>query len=83
MAQAADPREGVRTFSVHARHEEPHRRHSVEERSFEAAAVAFVERWHPAVDADGDVSVLVTDAESGVECCFRVDLEDGETAPCG
>lgn len=71
-----------RRFMVHAAHEGPHHSHRVEEASFEAAAVAFVERWSPAVDADGEVSVVVVDQESGRQHCFRIDADTGETGPC-
>lgn len=72
----------MRQFCVHARGEDGRRGHLVEEKSFEAAAVAFVELWRPPVDGDGDVSVLVTDVESGVEHCFSLDTESGAAAPC-
>ena len=47
-----------RTFHVHARHEGRDRSHRVEAKSFEEAAIGFVERWHPAETEDGSVSVL-------------------------
>ena len=72
-----------RVFHVHARHEGRHASHRVEGRSFEDAAVAFVERWAPAVDADGDVSVLVAEGETGAEHCFTINLAEGEASPCG
>lgn len=72
-----------RTFHVHARHEGRHASHRIEGRSFEEAAVAFVERWAPAVDADGDVSVLVAEGDTGAEHCFTVNLLEGDATPCG
>jgi hypothetical protein len=69
-------------YTAHAAHEDRHHGHTVEAASFEEAAVAFVEAWHPAVDADGDVSVIVVEADSGHQQCFRVDLDGGDARPC-
>ncbi|MES2032987.1 MAG: DUF5961 family protein [Pseudomonadota bacterium] len=69
-------------YSVHAADEGRGRSHTVEGTSFEDAAFAFVERWAPAPDADGDVAVIVQDIESGARHCFRIDLGSGEAAPC-
>ena len=72
-----------RRFSVHARHVDRHHARVVEERSFEAAAVAYLEDF-PAASADAHaISVIVRDLDSGHEHCFRIDLETGDTAPCG
>jgi hypothetical protein len=54
----------------------------LEEASFEAAAMAYVEGGHPAVDDHEQVAVIVRDLEDGHERCFRIDLDSGETAPC-
>lgn len=72
----------TRTFRAHARHEGCDHAHSLDAESFEAAAVAFMEIWHPQVDADGQVAIVVRDMGAGEEHCFRVDFESGETAPC-
>lgn len=72
----------LRQFAVHAAHENRDQGHHVEGESFEAAAVAFVDAWHPTVDAEGDVAVIVREADSGHEQCFRIDVETGETRPC-
>ncbi len=72
-----------RAFRVHALHEARDHAHEVHSDSFEAAALAFVEDWHPAPDDEGDVSVLVRDQATGREQCFRIDVGTGETAPCG
>lgn len=72
-----------RTFHVHARHEGRHASHRVEGKSFEEAAVAFVERWQPSVDAEGEVSVLVSEGETGSEHCFTVNLLEGDATACG
>jgi hypothetical protein len=38
--------------------------------------------WRSA-DDDGEISVIVRDLDSGHEHCFRIDLDSGETQPCG
>jgi hypothetical protein len=55
--------------------------HHVEGESFIDAAVAFTERYTPAVDADGEVRVHVR-SQAGVEHCFVIDLAEGEVEPC-
>ena len=70
-----------RRFRVHARHVEAHHARVLEERSFEAAAVAYVEDLH-AVSDEPEISVVVRDLDSGHEHCFRIDLDTGETAAC-
>jgi hypothetical protein len=80
MTQAAND---DRKFSVHARHAGPHHARIIHEPSFEAAAVAYVEDLAIAPDDDGEISVIVRDLDSGGEHCFRIDLDTGETAPCG
>ena len=69
-------------FSVHARHVERHHGRVLEERSFEAAAVAYVEDFGPAPAEGVAMSVIVRDLDDGHERCFTIDLETGETAPC-
>ncbi len=79
----ARPLTETRSFSVRARHVDAHHARTLEEPSFEAAAVAYVEDLH---DYQGDadaVSVIVRDLDTGHEHCFRIDLESGETSPCG
>jgi hypothetical protein len=72
----------TRAFRVHARHVDAHHGRTVEEPSFEAAAVAYVEDLHE-LPGDGDeISLIVKDVESGLEHCFKVDLESGETSAC-
>jgi hypothetical protein len=73
----------TRRFSVHARHIDMHHARVLEETSFEAAAVAYVEDFHPPLTGESDISVVVRDVATGHEHCFRIDLESGETAPCG
>jgi hypothetical protein len=73
----------TRQFSVHARHVDSHHARVLLEASFEAAAVAYLEDFHPAMTDNHEVSVIVREVGTGHEHCFRVDLDSGETAPCG
>ncbi|PZQ65556.1 MAG: hypothetical protein DI570_01430 [Phenylobacterium zucineum] len=72
-----------RRFCVHGVADSASRGHVVEEASFEAAALAFVEDHHPVGNHGEDVSLYVEDLDSGERQCFRIDLETGEAAPCG
>jgi hypothetical protein len=72
----------TRQFSVHARHVEAHHARLLEEASFEAAAVAYVEDLH-ALGDEHEISVIVREVGTGHEHCFRIDLASGETTPCG
>ena len=71
-----------RQFRVHARHIEGHHARTLSERSFEAAAVAYIEDLHPPGD-ESEISIIVHEVETGHEHCFRIDLETGQTAACG
>jgi hypothetical protein len=71
----------TRRFHVQARHVEVHHARILMERSFEAAAVAYVEDLH-AVSGEPELRVVVRELDSGHEHCFRIDLESGEAAPC-
>ncbi len=71
-----------RTFRAHARHVDAHHARTVEEPSFEAAAVAYVEDLHDLPGEAGEIRVIVVEVESGRQHCFRIDLESGETSPC-
>ena len=73
----------TRQFRVHARNVGSHQARLVEEASFEAAAVAYVEDFHPPVDDGAEISIIVQDLDDGREHCFRIDLDSGEAAPCG
>lgn len=77
MDQPAHP------YRVCARDLPDHRVRVVVEPSFEAAAIAYVEDWPHSIDDDNAVRVLVRDLEDGCERCFVVDLDTGETQPCG
>ena len=81
MPQAIAPK--TRQFSVHARHVDRQHSRLVDEGSFEAAAVAYVEDFHPPVDDGSEISVIVREVTTGHQHCFRIDLESGETSPCG
>ncbi len=78
MVQTAE----TRRYSVHARHVHTHHARTLEELSFEAAAVAYVEDLHDLGD-EHEVSVIVREIDSGHEHCFRIDLDTGETSACG
>ncbi len=73
----------TRQFSVHARHVDHHHARLVDEPSFEAAAIAYVEDFHPPMSEGSEISVIVRDVTTGHQHCFRIDLESGETSPCG
>ncbi len=72
----------ARRFSVHGRHIDSHHARVLEEVSFEAAAVAYVEDFHSPIGDDHEISVIVRDLVDGHQRCFRIDLDSGETAPC-
>jgi hypothetical protein len=72
----------IQTYRVHARDDDRSHGHAVDASSFEEAAIAFVEMWRPPVDADNEVSVIVRETESGVELCYRIDLDGGDAMPC-
>lgn len=76
------PQSQARRFAVHEASEDRARGHTVEAKSFEDAALEFLEAWHPHADPDGDVTLVVTECETGREHCVRVDTGTGETAPC-
>lgn len=73
-----------RKFSVYARHPGRRATHVIEEVSLEAAAIAFLEDFPlPADDEDHKLTVIVRDLTESSEHCFTVDLDTGETQPCG
>jgi len=72
-----------RQYRVHARHVDRHHGRLVSEASFEAAAVAYIEGYPHSGGEEREVSVIVHDLATGHEHCFRIDLDTGETAPCG
>jgi hypothetical protein len=72
----------ARRFAIRPRHAARHHGRILAEASFEAAAVAFAEDFAPAPDGDAELAVLVLDLDTGMEHCFRIDLETGETASC-
>jgi len=68
-------------FIVYACEEGRHRAHAVSADTAEAAAIGFVETWHPGFDRDGEVAVVVRDPGDGRETCLRVDM-GGDVEPC-
>ena len=67
-------------YAAHVRDEGVHSRQWVAEAdSFVDAAVLFAETAHL---EDGDISIVVTDCESGKDRCFVVNLETGEVQGC-
>lgn len=73
----------MRRFSVHGVAEAPSRSHLLEAAGFEEAALHFLAEFHLHSDAEEAVSLFVEDCETGERQCFRIDLESGETGPCG
>ena len=75
----------MRRFKVHARHVDSHHARVIQEVSFEAAAVAYLENFdlRAPISDDDDLRVIVQDIGTGHEHCFRVDLDSGVAAPCG
>jgi hypothetical protein len=71
-----------RRFSVHGADEAPSRSHLIEGVSFEDAALHFIEEFHPAADAEDEVTLFIEDCDSGERQCFRIHTTSGETAPC-
>jgi hypothetical protein len=69
-------------YIVHAAGEGPAHCQVVLSRSFEAAAVEFLEQADPPCDAAGGVSIVVVEDETGYERCFRIDLGDGRLNAC-
>ena len=70
----------IREFHVRLIAETAHAGLVVEEASFEAAAIAFLEREAPADQAEA--RVVVCEADTGHERCFRIDLATGAAEPC-
>ncbi len=73
----------TRRFSVHTDPLDSHHGRVLEETSFEAAAVAYIETFHPPLTDEAEISVVVREINTGHQHCFRIDLNSGETAPCG
>lgn len=72
----------IRTFIVHPVDDARRGAHRITGVSFEDAAMSFIEIWHPAPDADGEVSVIVQEDDTGRRHCFRIDLGSGVAGPC-
>jgi hypothetical protein len=71
-----------RRFRVYPRYQAGEHARVFAEASFEAAAIAFIDDYAPAHDAGGEIAVHVLDLDSGLEHCFRIDLETCATEPC-
>ncbi|MFN3522562.1 MAG: DUF5961 family protein [Phenylobacterium sp.] len=78
----AEPVLETHRFCVYARHLDRHRSRVLEETSFEAAAVAYVEDFFEVEADSAEVRVIVCNLEDGREHCFTIDLESGEAEPC-
>ncbi len=80
-----DTQNTVRHFKVHALHIDRRHTRLINETSFEAAAVAYVQDFDlPApIDDDHEISIIVQEIPTGREHCFRINLDSGEAAPCG
>ena len=77
-----DAKSETRTFRVHARHVDAHHARTIQEPSFEAAAVAYLEDLHELSGDGEEISVIVQEVETGHQHCFRFDLDSGETSSC-
>ena len=77
-----DMTEVLRRFEAHAADEDRKATHEVYGESFEDAAFAFIERWRPDADENGEIQVQLTDCESGERQCFRLDLDSGVSGSC-
>ncbi len=74
----------TRRFRVYARDADHHHARIVEETSFEAAAVAYLEAFDlAAVAGESGLRVIVHEVGTGHEHCFGLDPDTGETTPCG
>jgi hypothetical protein len=57
-------------------------RRAITGRSFEEAALAYLEECHPPADSMGEVVLVVRQALSGHEQCFRIEVASGRAEPC-
>ncbi len=67
----------IRRFRVHALHEANHHGRIVDESSFEAAAIAYVEHLQVHADEERAIRVLVHELESGHEHSFLMHVGGG------
>jgi len=68
-----------RRFRVRSPVVEDHHGYVVQEASFEAAAIAYVEDRGVCA---GEMVVVVHDLDTGHEHCFRIDLATGDARAC-
>jgi hypothetical protein len=71
----------IHRFRVHARGVDHHHAHVLEESSFEAAAVAYLEIFGDISAGDQEIRVIVRNLDDGHEHCFIIDLDTGERRP--
>ncbi|MGH7025455.1 MAG: DUF5961 family protein [Caulobacteraceae bacterium] len=64
-------------FLIYAGRLDRHHARLVTERSFEAAALAYLEDHPYDVEEDDELRVIVREVGSGHERCFRIDLDCG------
>ena len=64
-----------RPFKVYARHVDRHHTRVVQEASFEAAAVAYLEDFDLSepVDDNPEIRVIVQDVQTGHQHCFTIE----------
>lgn len=74
--------ETTRQFSVYARPRDHHHARVVQEASFEAAAVAYLEGFHSPMGDGLDITVIVREIGTDHEHCFKIDLA-GDISACG
>lgn len=80
MNQAGRSKAHRHRYSAHLREEGVHARQWVAEaESFIDAAARFAESKEV---TDGEVSIVVTDCETGQDRCFLVDFSSGEVKAC-
>ena len=73
----------TRTFRVHARHVDAHHARTLGGTLLRGRR-GRLRRGSARLPGDAEeISVIVREVESGHEHCFRIDLETGETSPCG
>lgn len=68
----------ARQFKVRGRHEDGHHGRVVRERTFEAAAIAYVEHLHLRAGDPSTVGVIVHDLASGHEHSFTIQVATDE-----
>jgi hypothetical protein len=71
-------------FRAHARDQGRTFEHAVPgAESLQDAALLFAEIWLAGEAEAGEVSVVVSDLDTGEQSCFAIDLSSGDAEPCG